>query len=454
MKNDERTENLLESNKKPKHKGLRIVLITLLVLLVVAVFLTTSYFFYKTYKENENKKKNFLSLSSISSASSGLTYDNLSNPENLTEDVLQDKVKTSLENDNYLSAEEAYIQLYNLTQDPTYLDLSEEVISGNTTGNLGNIGKILQDDSAVYISTLKNNTNYLWKLQNNEANIIYQVENESFGINDLQYWKGSIYMKSAGHYGRLDLSNNQYTDIDLIPKNTIPISPRIYNGNLYYLANDPQKGVNIYRANLDGSEAEELINIGSTISVENIAAFTIIYRKAYLFYTYSDSSDGSEIFSFSLTTGDEEELYSTDGYIQPYITYANGGIYFIENPSSDSNKNNSVYRINLGNNNIKDVIDSASTGISTINSKDSNLYYIEDNKIYSCTLEGKDSKELSEPPANAATLSGIMYPRLLLTTKNKLFSEFRGMLNQNRETMVFEQNYGQEDIDFHKVELN
>ena len=254
------------------------------------------------------------------------------------------------------------------------VDLS---LYGNTNGNITNWASVCEKDSKLYFQNTDDefsiyssdiDGNNTQKLNSAPSYFINVFNDYIFYVNENDDFK--LY--------RMNLDGSD--DKKLIDNKCYNVT--VYNDYIYYSNYDDNQ--RLYKASIDGSTNVKLIDT---------LAFYPIVGDDKLFYV--DGTKDYKIYQADLDGNNIEEVQTNVEVSGAYLNYANNAIYYT-NPKTDTNEsgNEFLYKTDLNNGNTTTVIEAMCADINIYNNT---IYYnnLNDKKIYSCDLLGKNKKELS-----------------------------------------------------------
>lgn len=249
---------------------------------------------------------------------------------------------------------------------------------GNTDGNITNIGSVCQRGDTIYYQNDEDNFSIYKSVKGKEG--IKLNDGTSYFINVVGDYVYYVYENSDFHIYRMKTDGSENTEI--IKQKAYYMT--VYDNSIYYVDYDDNQA--IYRANTDGSSTEKIVDA---------QCYYPIIAEDTLFYV--DYSNGGKVTKANLDGTSQEVLDKVNNITAAYLNYYEGKLYYA-NAVTSSNSN----KVGKGYENYIMCFDLASGTTSTVveapcadvNVYDGKVYYssLRDNKVYSCNLDGKDTK--------------------------------------------------------------
>ncbi|MBQ3165193.1 MAG: DUF5050 domain-containing protein [Lachnospiraceae bacterium] len=273
---------------------------------------------------------------------------------------------------------------------------------GNTAGNLYNGGLFCEDDGYVYFSN-PYDTYALYRMRPNETEIEKLIQTETGSINAAGkyfyfYQKGSGsgegfgYMISTTGIYRAEKENpNKIECLDRILSETMVLA----DNSIYYNTAKQEEGVNLKKIDIDGENAEILLNYKVTPACVNNSA---IY--------FNNTTDNGHLMQLPLGSKNAADILAEDVYM----------------PIVDGT---TVYYIDIHNNYALISYDMSSGEKTVLTTERTDTYNISDLFIYYQTAgETPQLKRISKDGAFSEVVADGAYHNINITSQYVYFQKF------------------------------
>ena len=273
---------------------------------------------------------------------------------------------------------------------------------GNTAGNLYNGGLFCEDDGYVYFSN-PYDTYALYRMRPNETEIEKLIQTETGSINAAGkyfyfYQKGSGsgegfgYMISTTGIYRAEKENpNKIECLDRILSETMVLA----DNSIYYNTAKQEEGVNLKKIDIDGENAEILLNYKITPACVNNSA---IY--------FNNTTDNGHLMQLPLGSKNAADILAEDVYM----------------PIVDGT---TVYYIDIHNNYALISYDMSSGEKTVLTTERTDTYNISDLFIYYQTAgETPQLKRISKDGAFSEVVADGAYHNINITSQYVYFQKF------------------------------
>ena len=246
---------------------------------------------------------------------------------------------------------------------------------GNTDGNITNLGSVCEKEGSLYYQN--NDDGYSIyksekggepvKLNSDPSYFINVMGDYVYYVNENDNFK--VYRM------KLDGSDNK----KIIDSTAYYMT--VYKDSIYFVNYSDNQ--NIYKANTDGTNCVKIVN--------SICYYPVIAGdKLY----YIDYADNNSIVETDLEGNNKKTL--DEEHYAAYLNYDDGALYYT-NAKAQNNQNGDdfLYKTDISSGSIETVLE---IPCADINIADGKIYYknLEDNRIYCCNTDGKDTKEVSD----------------------------------------------------------
>lgn len=245
---------------------------------------------------------------------------------------------------------------------------------GNTDENISNIGSVCQRGNTVYYQNDKDGFS-IYKSENGGEGVKLN-SGTSYFINAVGDYVYYVHEDSDFHIYRMKTDGSENTELI----NQAAYYMTVYNDKIYFVNYDDSQA--IYMANIDGSEVTKI--------VDAVCYYPIVADNA-LFYV--DYSNDGKVTRANLDGSSPRVLDENNPIVGAYLNYYDGKLYYTnatsETTGTSAEYSNYLFSYDLAEETTSTIVEAPCADVNVYNGK---IYYssLEDNKVYSCDLEGND----------------------------------------------------------------
>lgn len=248
---------------------------------------------------------------------------------------------------------------------------------GNTDGNISNIGSVCQRGDTVYYQNDKDGFSIYRSVKGGEGEKLNS--GTSYFINAVGDYVYYVHEDSDFHVFRMKTDGSENTEI--IKQAAYYMT--VYDGKIYFVNYDDNQS--IYSANTDGSELKKIVDAQ--------CYYSIIGTDGLLYYV--DYSNNGKITRANLDGTNQKVLDDVNPITAAYLNYNNGKLYYTnatkETKGEIAQYANYIMSYDIESGSVSTVVEKPCADVNVYNDK---IYYssLEDNKVYSCDLNGENQK--------------------------------------------------------------
>lgn len=408
----EKTERLLEEKKdtkKDNNKKKTIIIVAVILALLVSGIGIYSFILYRNHQEySKNLDLGYKNLDDGDYEAAILAFNEAIAISDKEVEPYEGIVQAAIYTNDIPLAQEAYDNLYRITGDTVYEYLENQVVYGNSNGNISNAGLVLQQGNTTFlVDNHSQDYSYIWKIRDNKPEILRCVRyyNYSTGMTSI-----SNNISSLNLYGtKLYYLNNEKMEVCDIETGSVSTDYTklssidfrqfiIYQDKIYFtgvLSTNKSGLTSLFVCDMDGNNVTPILQVGY------VNRFII---NDDFIYAISGNSTGedSALVKISLNDyTDTEELFSENYKLLNNFFVLNNELYFdyynsTFNAGVDKLYGDTISKINLDNN---ELIEIGSPGkVSSLNTDGSNLFYISNQEVFKSDLNLENPEKVGKAP--------------------------------------------------------
>lgn len=413
----EKTESLLDEkqeDKKDNKKKKTIIIVAVILALLVAGIGIYSFILYRNQQEySKNLDLGYKSLDDGDYEAAILAFNEAISISDKEVAPYEGIVQAAIYTKNIPLAQEAYGNLYRITGDTVYEYLEDQVVYGNSNGNISNAGLVVQQGNTTYlVDNHSQDSSFIWKIKDNKPEILTAINyfntttqinsGTSNGVSSLNLYGTKLYYlnnnrmevcdietgRTAGYY--TGLSNN-LTSIDF--RQFI-----IYEDKIYFtgLPNTNKSGMyTLYVCDMNGNSLTPIFQSGYVNR--------FIIDGDYIYAVSANASgESSKLTKISLDNYNEtEDIYTGDQELINNFFIVNNELYFsqynaVYGAGEDTLYGDKISKINLETN--ETTLLGSPGKVSSMNTDGSSLFYISNKEVYRSDLNLQNTKKIGDRP--------------------------------------------------------